>query len=66
MAEKRFTAEERAAIKERAREAKSAGEESEVLEKIAEMSDADRAIAERLHALKANLDDGSMWPTSFA
>lgn len=50
-----FTAEERAAMKERAREAKAAAGkadgESDVLAKIAEMPKADRAIAERLHAL---------------
>jgi uncharacterized protein YdhG (YjbR/CyaY superfamily) len=109
-----FTAEERAAMKERAKELKaSKGDgESDVLAKIAEMPDEDRAMAERLHALikatapdlsprtwygmpayakegkvvcffqsagkfksryatlgfsdKANLDDGAMWPTSFA
>jgi uncharacterized protein YdhG (YjbR/CyaY superfamily) len=50
-----FTAEEKAAMRERARELKSAAEgeeaEREVLEKIAEMPDADRVMAERLHAL---------------
>jgi uncharacterized protein YdhG (YjbR/CyaY superfamily) len=50
-----FTDEERAAMKERARELKaeaaSADGESEVLAKIAEMSEADRSIGERLHAL---------------
>ena len=109
---KGFTAEEKAAMKERARELKSAGVEREVLEKIAEMPEADRAMAEQIHAIvkatapelsprtwygmpayakddkvvcffqsgqkfksryatlgfsdKANLDDGSMWPTSYA
>ena len=119
---KGFTGEERAAMRERARELKAearrgarAGEadgESEVLAKIAEMQGPDRALAERLHALvrasapalsprtwygmpayamdgkvvcffqsaqkfksryatfgfndKANLDEGGMWPTSFA
>lgn len=111
---KGFTAEERAAMKERAKEAKAgkADGESDVLEKIAEMQEPDRAMAERLHALikasapdlapktwygmpayakdgavvcffqpaqkfksryatlgfsdKANLDDGAMWPTSYA
>jgi uncharacterized protein YdhG (YjbR/CyaY superfamily) len=114
---KGFTAEERAAMKERARELKTAARgkvdgESDVLAKIAEMPEPDRALAERLHALiksiapdlsprtwygmpayakdgdvicffqsaqkfkaryatfgfsdKANLDEGSMWPTSFA
>jgi uncharacterized protein YdhG (YjbR/CyaY superfamily) len=117
-----FTADERAAMKERARETKAASGrgpratgadgESDVLAKIAEMPEADRVMAERLHALikagapdlaartwygmpayakdgdvvcffqpaqkfkaryatlgfsdKANLDDGAMWPTSFA
>ena len=115
---KGFTDEERAAMKERARELKSAGRggkadgESDVLAKIAEMPEPDRAMAERLHAIvkasapalsprtwygmpayakdgkvvcffqsaqkfkaryatfgfsdKANLDEGAMWPTSFA
>ena len=121
-ASKGFTDEERAAMKERARELKTtarrgpragtADGESDVLAKIAEMPEPDRALAERLHALitasapaltprtwygmpayakdgdvvcffqsaqkfksryatlgfsdKANLDDGEMWPTSFA
>jgi uncharacterized protein YdhG (YjbR/CyaY superfamily) len=114
MAEKKFTAEERAAMRERAKELKGGKKDGEaaVLAKIAEMSEGDRAMAERLHALikasapdltprtwygmpayardgtvvcffqsaqkfksryatlgfsdKANLDDGAMWPTSFA
>ena len=113
-----FTDEERAAMREHAREVKAAGRagkadgESDVLAKIAEMPEPDRAMAKRLHALirasapdlsprtwygmpayakdgnvvcffqsaqkfksryatvgfsdKANLDDGAMWPTSFA
>ncbi len=111
-----FTAEERAAMRERAREIKAQGEkadgERDLLAKIAEMPPADRAIAERLHEIvtgeapalvpktwygmpayakdgkivcffksadkfksryatlgfeeAANLDDGPMWPTSFA
>ena len=115
-----FTEEERAAMKERARELKAearanksrADGESDVLAKIAEMQGPDRAMAERLHAIitasapalspktwygmpayakdgkvvcffqsaqkfksryatfgfsdEANLDDGAMWPTSFA
>jgi uncharacterized protein YdhG (YjbR/CyaY superfamily) len=108
-----FTAEERAAMKERAREAKGKGDgEGAVREKIAEMPEPDRAMAERVHAIvtrtaqalaprtwygmpayakdgkvvcffqsahkfkakyatlgfndAANLDDGAMWPTSFA
>ncbi|HJV30540.1 MAG TPA: DUF1801 domain-containing protein [Gaiellaceae bacterium] len=113
---KGFTAEERAAMKERAQELKAAAHradgESDVLAKIAEMPKPDRAMAERLHAIikasapalspktwygmpayakdgkvvcyfqsahkfksryatfgfndSANLDEGSMWPTSFA
>jgi uncharacterized protein YdhG (YjbR/CyaY superfamily) len=112
---KRFTDEERAAMKERARElnrADRADGESDVLAKIAEMQGQDRAMAKRLHDLikasapalspktwygmpayarggkvvcffqsarkfktryatfgfsdAANLDDGAMWPTSFA
>jgi uncharacterized protein YdhG (YjbR/CyaY superfamily) len=56
-----FTAEERAAIKERAQEVRAASrrkgtkapvdEEPAVLAKIAEMSDDDRAMAERVHAI---------------
>ena len=111
-----FTAEERAAMKERARELKAeknkADGEADLLAKIAEMPDSDRAIAEGVHAIvtavapglspktwygmpayakdgkvvcffqsaakfksryatlgfndTANLDDGAMWPTSFA
>ena len=115
-----FTAEERAAMKERAKELKAeerarndkAAGERDVLAKIAEMSEPDRAMAERLHAIvkasapelspktwygmpayakdgkvvcfftpahkfntryatfgfndTANLDDGAIWPTSFA
>jgi uncharacterized protein YdhG (YjbR/CyaY superfamily) len=111
-----FTAEERAAMRERARELKAEGQKADgardVLAKIAEMPAPDRAIAERLHAIvtasapglapktwygmpayakdgkvvcffksadkfksryatfgfeeAANLDDGAMWPTSFA
>ncbi|HZD41231.1 MAG TPA: DUF1801 domain-containing protein [Terriglobales bacterium] len=52
---KGFTAEERAAMKERARElkaeAKKAEGENDVLEKIAEMPEPDRAMAERIHAI---------------
>ena len=92
-----FTADERAAVKERAKELKAAGGrgpragkadgESDLLAKIAEMPESDRVMAERLHAIvkatapdlspktwyatlgfsdKANLDEGAMWPTSFA
>jgi uncharacterized protein YdhG (YjbR/CyaY superfamily) len=58
-----FTEDERAAMKERAQELKTAARrgsgaaegESDVLAKIAEMADADRVMAERIHAVvKAN------------
>ncbi len=59
-----FTAEERAAMKERTRELKAAARrgpgaqaegESDVLAKIAEMPEPDRTMAERIHAIvKAN------------
>ena len=113
-----FTAEERAAMKERAAEVRATrkkatkDEEPEVLAKIAELPEPDRAMGERLHALirkaapeltprtwygqpayardgkvvvffqpatkfktrystlgfseEARLDDGAMWPTSWA
>jgi uncharacterized protein YdhG (YjbR/CyaY superfamily) len=111
-----FTAEERAAMRERAREQKAEAQKADgeraVLAKIAEMQGPDRAIAERLHEIvkasapelspktwygmpayakdgkvvcffqsaqkfdsryatfsfsdKANLDEGAIWPTSFA
>jgi uncharacterized protein YdhG (YjbR/CyaY superfamily) len=118
---KGFTVEERAAMKERAKELKAeerakknrAAGESALLQKIAEMPEPDRAMAERLHEIvkasapalwsktwygmpayankdgkvvcyfqsaekfdaryatlgfndAANLDEGAMWPTSFA
>ena len=110
---KGFTAEERAAMKERVNELKGKGDgEREVLAKIAAMSEPDRSMAKRLHAIikaaapglapktwygmpayakddkvvcffqgaakfktryatfgfsdKANLDDGAMWPNSYA
>jgi uncharacterized protein YdhG (YjbR/CyaY superfamily) len=109
---KGFTAEERAAMRERAQELKAEASEGDVLAKIAEMPEPDRAIGERLHAIikasapalspktwygmpayakdgkvvcffqsadkfksryatlgfndAANLDEGAMWPTSFA
>lgn len=61
----RFSAEERAAMKERAKELKetsrrgkranAADAERAVLEKIAELPDPDRALGERIHAIvKAN------------
>ncbi|MCI0686395.1 MAG: DUF1801 domain-containing protein [Sporichthyaceae bacterium] len=63
-----FTDEERGAMKERAKELKTtarrgtrsakADGESDVLAKIAEMSDSDRAMAERIHAvIKASAPD---------
>src|SRR5438270_545391 len=50
---KRFTDEERAAMRERAQELKAgkADGESAVLAKIAEMPEPDRAIGKRLHAI---------------
>jgi uncharacterized protein YdhG (YjbR/CyaY superfamily) len=52
-----FTPEERAAMKERAKEAKSAASaaeaDREVLAKIAEMTPPERAMAERLYAIIA-------------
>lgn len=58
-----FSAEERAAIKERAAELKkeakrgrgnkAAAEELDVLSKMAEMEPSDRAVAERIHAIVA-------------
>src|SRR5919205_4357177 len=119
---KGFTDEERAAMKERAQELKAEARrgpradkpdgESDVLAKIAEMPEPDRAMGKRLHEIikasapalspktwygmpayakdgkvvcffqsaqkfnsryatfsfsdKANLDEGAMWPTSFA
>jgi uncharacterized protein YdhG (YjbR/CyaY superfamily) len=63
---KGFTAEEQAAMKERARELKAeargararADGERDLLEKVAEMPKADRVMAERLHALvHANAPD---------
>jgi len=121
-ASKGFTDEERAAMGERVQEQKAAARrggraskadgESDVLAKIAEMQEQDRAMAERLHAIvksaapdlsprtwygmpayakdgnvvcffqsaqkfktryatlgfsdKANLDEGAMWPSSYA
>ena len=52
---KGFTAEERAAMKERAKEQKAEAQKADgeraVLAKIAEMQESDRAMAERLHAI---------------
>jgi uncharacterized protein YdhG (YjbR/CyaY superfamily) len=59
-ASKGFSKEEKAAMRERAREVKAgkADGESDVLAKIAEMPKADRVMAKRLHALvKASAPD---------
>ncbi len=58
----RFTAEEKAAMKERAKELKAAADkeqgESDVLAAIAEMQEPDRTMAERIHTIvKANAPD---------
>ena len=69
---KGFTPEERAAMKERARELKAearanknkADGESDVLAKIAELPAPDRAMAERLHAIiQASAPD--LWPRTW-
>jgi hypothetical protein len=85
-ASKGFTDEERAAMRERARELKAAageaGGESDVLAKIAEMPayakdgkvvcffQSAQKFKSRYATFgfsdKANLDEGAMWPTSFA
>ena len=73
MAEKKtakgtFTAEERAAMKERAKELKAAKtrEEGEraLLAKVAEMPASDRAMAERLHAIVTKTAP-SLWPKTW-
>ena len=46
-----FTADERAAMKERAKEAKAGSGEQDLLDKIAEMPPEDRELAERLHEI---------------
>ena len=62
MTAKKFTAEERAAMKERARELKAetnrAEGEKALLAKIAEMPPPDRKIAKRLHALVSETAPG--------
>ncbi len=69
---KGFTDEERAAMRERAKELKAearankkkAEGESDLLAKIAEMPEPDRAMAERLHEIvKANAP--SLWPKTW-
>ena len=64
----KFTAEEKAAMRERAREAKAAAAgvdlERDLLDKIAEMPDDERAMAERIHAfIKAEVPSlaGRTW-----
>lgn len=58
----KFTAAERAAMREAAAERKAAAKgaeaEAAVLEKISQMSESDRAIAEGLHALVKKLNAG--------
>jgi hypothetical protein len=55
------------AVARRGPRAHKADGESDVLAKIAEMPEPDRAMAERFgFSDKANLDAGVMWPTSFA
>jgi uncharacterized protein YdhG (YjbR/CyaY superfamily) len=55
----KFTAAERAAMKERARELKGKAEgEDAVLAKIAEMKGPDRAMAKRLHAIVKDVAPG--------
>ena len=69
---KGFSAEERAAMKERAKELKAearadkdrAAGESALLEKIAEMPKADRVMAERLHAI-VTANAPSLWPKTW-
>ena len=69
---KGFTAEERAAMKERAKELKAeeraskdrAAGEKALLEKIAEMPPADRALAERVHAIVQASAPG-LWPKTW-
>ena len=63
-----FTAEEQAAMRERAQglkaEADKAGGESDVLAKIAEMPASDRAMAERLHAI-VKTSAPALWPKTW-
>ena len=64
----KFSAEERAAMKERAKELKAAktreAGERALLEKIAEMPPPDRSIAERIHAIVSkNAPD--LWPKTW-
>ena len=63
-----FTAEERAAMKERAREAKSASSRADglndLLAKIAEMPEPDRSLAEGVHAIVMAAAPG-LWPKTW-
>jgi hypothetical protein len=67
-----FTAEERAAMKERARELKAearqnkkrAEGESDLLAKIAEMQQPDRAMAQRLHEI-VEASAPALWPKTW-
>jgi uncharacterized protein YdhG (YjbR/CyaY superfamily) len=69
---KGFTAEEKAAMKERAKELKAEARanqkreegEKDLFEKIAEMAEPDRSMAERLHAIiTSNAPD--LWPKTW-
>ena len=70
--DKGFTAEERAAMRERARELKAearakknrAAGESALLAKIAEMEGPDRAMAERLHEI-VEASAPTLWPKTW-
>jgi uncharacterized protein YdhG (YjbR/CyaY superfamily) len=63
-----FTAEEREAMKERAREAKAASSKADglndLLAKIAEMPEPDRSLAERVHATVMAAAPG-LWPKTW-
>lgn len=69
---KGFTDEEQAAMKERAKELKAearankkkADGENDVLAKIAEMAESDRAMAERLHAI-ITANAPALWPKTW-
>ncbi|HEX4562070.1 MAG TPA: DUF1801 domain-containing protein [Gemmatimonadales bacterium] len=51
LTKQKFTAEERAAMKDRIQELKGANDESAVVAKIAAMSEPDRTLAKRFHSL---------------
>ena len=63
-----FTAEERAAMKERAREAKAASSKADglndLLAKIAEMPEPDRSLAEGVHAIVMDAAP-DLWPKTW-